>query len=129
MRPVILRYLLFSTVFIAQAQHDIQSHNDPQMSLDYHLVDPFALGDDEQDKQQSYVLDGCSSGGFWLTSWTRSCKSANLLLANSLLIPPAQHDIQSHDDPQMSLDYHLVDPFALGDDEQDEQQSDVLDGC
>jgi hypothetical protein len=27
----------------------------------------------------------------------------------------------------MSLDYHLVDP--LGDDEQDEQQSDVLDGC
>jgi hypothetical protein len=29
----------------------------------------------------------------------------------------------------MSLDYHLVDPFALGDDEQDEQQSDVLDGC
>jgi hypothetical protein len=26
----------------------------------------------------------------------------------------------------MSLDYHLVDP--LGDDEQDEQQSDVLDG-
>jgi hypothetical protein len=27
----------------------------------------------------------------------------------------------------MSLDYHLVDP--LGDDEKDEQQSDVLDGC
>jgi hypothetical protein len=25
------------------------------------------------------------------------------------------------------LDYHLVDP--LGDDEKDEQQSDVLDGC
>jgi hypothetical protein len=29
----------------------------------------------------------------------------------------------------MSLDYHLVDPFAWGDDDQDEQQSDVLDGC
>jgi hypothetical protein len=27
----------------------------------------------------------------------------------------------------MSLDYHLVDP--LGDDEKDEPQSDVLDGC
>jgi hypothetical protein len=48
-------------------------------------------------------------------------------LANSLLSPPTQHDNQCHDDPQMSLDYHLVDP--LGDDEKDEQQSDVLDGC
>jgi hypothetical protein len=47
--------------------------------------------------------------------------------ANSLKIPPTQHDIQSHNDPQMSLDYHLIDP--LGDDEKDEQQSDVLDGC
>jgi hypothetical protein len=28
---------------------------------------------------------------------------------------------------QMSLDYHLVDP--LGDEEKDEQQSNVLDGC
>jgi hypothetical protein len=27
----------------------------------------------------------------------------------------------------MSLDYHLVDP--MGDDEKNEQQSDVLDGC
>jgi hypothetical protein len=43
-----------------------------------------------------------------------------------LLIHPTQHDIQSHNDPQMSLDYHLVDP--LRDDEKDEQQSDVLDG-
>jgi hypothetical protein len=92
------------------------------MSLDYHLVDP--LGDDEQDEQQSDVLDDCLSGGFWLKSWTRS--AANLI-ANSLLIPPIHHDLQSHNDPQMSLDYHLVDP--LGDDEQDEQQSDVLDGC
>jgi hypothetical protein len=50
-------------------------------------------------------------------------KSANL--ADSLLIISAQHDIQSHNDPQMSLDYHLVDP--LGNDEHDEQQSDVLD--
>jgi hypothetical protein len=41
---------------------------------------------------------------------------------------PAHHDIQSHNDHQMSLDYHLVDPFAWGDDDQDEQQSDVLDG-
>jgi hypothetical protein len=32
-----------------------------------------------------------------------------------------------NDPPQMSLDYHLVDP--LGDDEKDKQQSDVLDGC
>jgi hypothetical protein len=40
---------------------------------------------------------------------------------------PTQHDVQSHNDPQMSLDYHLVDP--LGGDEKDEQQSDVLDGC
>jgi hypothetical protein len=47
-------------------------------------------------------------------------------LANTLLIPQTQHDLQSHNDPQKSLDYHLVDP--LGDDEQDEQQSDVLDG-
>jgi hypothetical protein len=48
-------------------------------------------------------------------------------LANSLLIHPTQHDVQSHNYPQMSLDYHLVDP--LGDDEKDEQQSDVLDDC
>jgi hypothetical protein len=40
------------------------------MSLDYHLVDP--LGDDEQDEQQSDVLDDCLSGGFWLKSWTRN---------------------------------------------------------
>jgi hypothetical protein len=46
-------------------------------------------------------------------------------LLNRLLILPIQHDLQkSHNDPQMSLDYHLVDP--LGDDEKDEQQSDVL---
>jgi hypothetical protein len=45
-------------------------------------------------------------------------------LANSLLIPPTQNDIQCHNDAQMSLDYHLVNP--LGDDEKDEQQSDVL---
>jgi hypothetical protein len=44
--------------------------------------------------------------------------------ANTLLIHPIQHDIQSNNDPQMSLDIHLVDP--LGDDEKDEQQSDVL---
>jgi hypothetical protein len=36
---------------------DEQGHNDPQMSLDYHLVDP--LGDDEKHEQQSDVLDGC----------------------------------------------------------------------
>jgi hypothetical protein len=48
-------------------------------------------------------------------------------LANSLLIHPTQHVLQRHYDAQMSLDYHLVDP--LGDDEKDEQQSDVLDGC
>jgi hypothetical protein len=29
-------------------------------------------------------------------------------LANSLLIHPIQHDLQSHNDPQMSLDCHLV---------------------
>jgi hypothetical protein len=47
------------------------------------------------------------------------------ILPNTLLIHPIQHDLQeSHNDPQMSLDYHLVDP--LGDDEKDEQQSDVL---
>jgi hypothetical protein len=48
-------------------------------------------------------------------------------LANSFLIPPTQHDVHCHNDAQMSLDYHLVDP--LRDDEKDEQQSDVLDGC
>jgi hypothetical protein len=32
------------------------------------------LGDDEKDEQQSDVLDGCWSGGFWLKSWTRSEK-------------------------------------------------------
>jgi hypothetical protein len=47
------------------------------MSLDYHLVDP--LGGDETDEQQSDVLDGCSSGGFWLKSWTRSGKSCQEL--------------------------------------------------
>jgi hypothetical protein len=47
-------------------------------------------------------------------------------LANSFLIPPTQHDIQCHNNAQMSLDYHLVDP--LGDDEKDEQLSDMLDG-
>jgi hypothetical protein len=34
---------------------------------------------------------------------------------------------KANHDPKMSLGYHLVDP--LGDDEEDEQQSDVLDGC
>jgi hypothetical protein len=53
-----------------------------------------------------------------MKSWTNIHNSANL--ATSLLIHPTQHDLQSHnDDPQMSLDYHLVDP--LGDDEKDEQ--------
>jgi hypothetical protein len=47
-------------------------------------------------------------------------------LANSLLIPPTQNDVQCHNDAQMSVGYHLVDP--LRDDEKDEQQSDVLDG-
>jgi hypothetical protein len=46
------------------------------------------------------------------------------ILVNTLLIHPIQHDLLSHNDPQMSLDYHLLDP--LGDDEKDEQQSDVL---
>jgi hypothetical protein len=40
-----------------QPRHDIQCHNDAQMSLDYHLVDP--LGDDKKDEQQSDLLDGC----------------------------------------------------------------------
>jgi hypothetical protein len=44
-----------------------------------------------------------------------------------MLIHPTQHEDQSHNDLQMRLDYHLADP--LGDDEKDEQQSDVLDGC
>jgi hypothetical protein len=112
---------LANSLLIPPTQHDIQSHNDLQMSLDYHLID--SLGDDEKDEQQSDVLDGCWSGGFWLKSWTRSAVN----LANSLLIPPTQHDIQSNNHPQMSLDYHLID--SLGDDEKDEQQSDVLDGC
>jgi hypothetical protein len=47
---------------------------------------------------------------------TRSAK----YLANSLLIYSTQHDVQCHNDHQMSLDYHLADP--LGDDEKDEQQ-------
>jgi hypothetical protein len=40
-----------------------------------------------------------------------------------------QHDVQCHNDAQtqMGLDYHLIDP--LGDDEKDEKQSNVLDGC
>jgi hypothetical protein len=46
------------------------------------------------------------------------------ILLNILLIHPIQHDLLSHNDPQMGLDYHVVDP--LGDDEKDEQQSDVL---
>jgi hypothetical protein len=82
------------------------------MSLDYyHLVDP--LGDDEKDEQQSDALDGCWLGFF---GWKVGQEAANLV--NSLLILPTQHDVQSHNDPQMSLDYHLVDP--LGDDEKDE---------
>jgi hypothetical protein len=44
-----------------------------------------------------------------------------------LVIPPTQDDIQCNNDPQMRIVYHLVDPFE--DDEKDEQQSDVLDGC
>ena len=45
-----------------------------------------------------------------------------------LATPPSYDVVLSHGyDTQMSLDYHLVDP--LGDDEKDEQQSDVLDGC
>jgi hypothetical protein len=61
--------------------------------------------------------------GFGLKSWTRSTK----YIANNLIIPPTQHAVKCHNDAQMSLNYHLVDP--LGDDEKDEQQSDVLDGC
>jgi hypothetical protein len=48
-------------------------------------------------------------------------------LADRFLNFPTQHDVQCRNDVQMSLDYHLVDP--LGDDEKDEQQSDVPDGC
>jgi hypothetical protein len=51
---------------------------------------------------------------------SKSCQQLAYILPN-------QYDVQSHNDPQMSLDYHLVDP--LGDDEKDEQQSDVLGGC
>jgi hypothetical protein len=51
---------------------------------------------------------------FGLKSWTGSCQ---------IFLP---NDIHCHNKAQMSLDYHLVDP--LGDDEKDEQQSDVLDG-
>jgi hypothetical protein len=50
-----------------------------------------------------------------------------LFFANSLLIFQPSMTSKTNHDPQMSLDYHLVDP--LGDDEEDEQQSDVLDGC
>jgi hypothetical protein len=89
------------------------------MSLDYHLVDP--LGDDEKDEQQSDVLDGGWSG---VLGWKVGQEVPNL--SNSFLIPRIQHDVWSHNDAQMSLDYHLVDP--LGDDEKDEQQSDMLDG-
>jgi hypothetical protein len=64
------------------------------------------LGDDEKDEQQSDVLDGCGSRGFGLKSWTRSAKKSCQQLA---IIRPTQHDIQCHNDPQMSLDYHLVD--------------------
>jgi hypothetical protein len=43
-------------------------------------------------------------------------------------LAPSPHPKKERpNDAQMSLDYHLVDP--LGDDEKDEQQSDVLDGC
>jgi hypothetical protein len=49
-------------------------------------------------------------------------------LPTAYKIFPTQHDAQCPNDAQMSLDYHLVDP--LGDDEKDEQQSDVmLGGC
>jgi hypothetical protein len=59
---------------------------------------------------------------FWAEKLDKKCQilPTDLKLSN-------QHDIQCHNDAQMSLDYHLVDP--LGDDEKDEQQSDVLDGC
>ena len=66
------RFLNFPT------QHDVQCHNDAQMSLDYHLVDP--LGDDEKDEKQSDVPDGCWSGGFGLKNWTRSAKSYKQLI-------------------------------------------------
>jgi hypothetical protein len=60
--------------------------------------------------------------------WKVGQEAANRILPrNSLLIHPTQHEDQSHNDLQMSLDDHLLDP--LGDDEKDEQQSDVLDGC
>jgi hypothetical protein len=91
------------------------------MSLDYHLVDP--SGDDEKDEQQ-YLMCLMAVDQEVLG---RKVGQEVPNLANSLLIPPTQHDVQSHNDLQISLDYHLVDP--LGDDERDEQQSDVLDGC
>jgi hypothetical protein len=43
--------------FFSNPACNVHCHNNAQMSLDYHLVDP--LGDDEKDEQQSYVLDGC----------------------------------------------------------------------
>jgi hypothetical protein len=102
-------------------QHDVQSHNDPQMSLDYHLVDP--LGDDEKDVQLLIVLDGCWSWGLRLKSWTRSGKSCQQLANPS---NPAWHP-KPYNDSQISLDYHLRDP--LRDDEKDEQLLIMLDGC
>jgi hypothetical protein len=89
------------------------------MSLNYHLVDP--LEDDEKDEQQSDVLDR-----FWAEKLDKKCQilptafsyNQPRMMSNAAMIP---------NDPQMSLNYHLVDP--LEDDEKDEQQSDVLDGC
>jgi hypothetical protein len=92
------------------------------MSLDYHLVDP--LGDDEKDEQQSDVLMCLMAVDQEVYGLKVGQEEANL--ANTfLLIHPIQHDLQeSHNDPQMSFEYHLVD--SLGDDEKDCQQSDVL---
>jgi Trm5-related predicted tRNA methylase len=115
---------LANSLLISPTHHDLQSHNDPQMSLDYHLVDP--LGDDEQDEQQSDVLDGYVMIRRFLAEKLDKKLQEAQNHASSLLITPIHHDLQNHNDPQMSLDYHLVE--SLKDDEQDEQQSDVLDG-
>ena len=54
-----MKVLLLSTEYCigGACRGCVKCHNDSQMSLDYHLVDP--LGDDEKDEQQSDVLDGC----------------------------------------------------------------------
>jgi hypothetical protein len=102
-------------------QHDLQSQNEPQMTLIYHRVDPL-LGDVGKDVQLLISIVVVAVSRFLAEKldnkryhqyWRRSYGIVS--------IPdPSQHKLQSQNEYQMTLVYHRVDPL-LGDVGKDEQ--------